>query len=114
MSTKEKVLSFEQFKATKKRLTKLEAEELIGTDIYSPHVLVYLDQFHIEELIPSMQYSMVIGRCDWVEKDLHFLEVRLYLYYLEEWSYESDVPSYELIIKHRVKYEILGDDAWYW
>jgi len=105
--------TFEEFRLSRKRLSKEEVEKLCGYEINSKYAHVYNDLYVIEEqYLPSGEkfkdkYGLVICRCDFYSKNIDELEAKLWLFICEE------LDLYEEEIKIRNKYNIFEKD-WYY
>jgi hypothetical protein len=84
-------MTFEQFQATKQRETREAYAEKIG--IYAEafaasHVLTYFDGSAYIEDDDGKGYYLILGRSDWISKDLPALERLLFDWCVSEGYFE--------------------------
>ena len=75
------MMTFEQFRATKKQIADLSVITSYDEDKNAP-ALTYLDDFYIA--LDGGKYRLMIGRDEVETEDLESLERKLYEYALEE------------------------------
>jgi len=104
--------TFAEFRDSKKRMTAGLAAYFLPTDEFeSDIVLTYANDYYIEEYSNkssnlSIEYRLVIGRCEFASKHLDELEAKLWLFLCEE----NDLFEEEIKIRNR--YEIF-EKNWY-
>jgi hypothetical protein len=84
-------MTFEQFQASKTREASADYAEKIGMHaeyIGASHVLTYFDGTAYIEDDEGEGYYLILGRSDWISKDLPALEKRLFDWCVSEGYFE--------------------------